>query len=444
MKTLSFIKKNKYVIYLATVAVLCAGLSIAARASADFAEWYSRNVYPIFVGTIGRFFGIFPFSVSEILLMLVILGVITGIVLFILRLRRLKKANEKRLPLWIKTGKAASVVAATALLIFILNCGLNYNRHIFLLDEQFGFGADNTFEKHGDEYELERWMVFLTMLDDYYKSGAESQIQLDENGVFMLTADIGEVAPAAMRNLAAQFPRLDVHYPRPKPLINSELMTAAWLLGVYSPFTMEANYNAIAPDSEIAVTALHELVHVAGFMREEDANFIAFLAARNSGHPELVYSAYLDVLGEFRHELMCDYIYPRLPQQFRRLFVQLLHRAESLCEDEEAYSPALTFGEELLPRQIRVDLDARNRFWLDRSNDISYVVDEESGEVVETIITANPVVSAASSISFAVNDTYLRIQGQSDGILSYGRMSDLVVAFYMAEIFPPEARGFAP
>ena len=34
--------------------------------SSAFADWYSSTIYPLFVSSVGRFFGIFPFSVSEI------------------------------------------------------------------------------------------------------------------------------------------------------------------------------------------------------------------------------------------------------------------------------------------------------------------------------------------------------------------------------------------
>lgn len=34
--------------------------------SSAFADWYSSTIYPLFVSSIGRFFGIFQFSVSEI------------------------------------------------------------------------------------------------------------------------------------------------------------------------------------------------------------------------------------------------------------------------------------------------------------------------------------------------------------------------------------------
>lgn len=43
-------------------------LLLAARAAEGFADWYSSHIYTVFVNVIGRLMGQFPFSVSEILL----------------------------------------------------------------------------------------------------------------------------------------------------------------------------------------------------------------------------------------------------------------------------------------------------------------------------------------------------------------------------------------
>ena len=44
---------------------LVALLNIAAWNSTAFADWYIANIFPIWVGTYGRFTGFFPFSVGE-------------------------------------------------------------------------------------------------------------------------------------------------------------------------------------------------------------------------------------------------------------------------------------------------------------------------------------------------------------------------------------------
>ena len=59
------------------------------------AQWYSEHIYPWIVSLIGRFFGIFPFSVAEFLLYAGILLLIGSLVRIIYRLIK-KKADKAR------------------------------------------------------------------------------------------------------------------------------------------------------------------------------------------------------------------------------------------------------------------------------------------------------------------------------------------------------------
>lgn len=52
--------------------IFTAVLQLAARQFPSFATWYAHHVYPILVGSVGRIFSIFPFSVVEICLYLLI------------------------------------------------------------------------------------------------------------------------------------------------------------------------------------------------------------------------------------------------------------------------------------------------------------------------------------------------------------------------------------
>ena len=65
------------------------------------------------------------------------------------------------------------------------------------------------------------------------------------------------------------------------------------LCGVYSPFTVEANYNGDMPDYNVPHTLCHELSHLKGFMREDEANFIGYLACISSENEAFRYSGYL-------------------------------------------------------------------------------------------------------------------------------------------------------
>ena len=76
-----------------------------------------------------------------------------------------------------------------------------------------------------------------------------------------------------MKGLADEYPQFKSWYPYPKPLIHPRLLSVQQLTGVYSPFTVEANYNSEIPAYNIPHTICHELSHLKGYMREDEANF---------------------------------------------------------------------------------------------------------------------------------------------------------------------------
>ena len=69
------------------------------------------------------------------------------------------------------------------------------------------------------------------------------------------------------------------------------------MLGYYFPFSMEANYNKVAYVTNLPVTICHELAHLKGYIQEDEANFIGFLACISSDDLLFQYSGYLSVLN---------------------------------------------------------------------------------------------------------------------------------------------------
>ena len=76
-------------------------------------------------------------------------------------------------------------------------------------------------------------------------------------------------------------------------MILSEVLSYQGLTGIYLPFTVEANYNGDMPAYDKPFTVCHELSHLRGFMEEQEANFIAFLACIGSERTDFQYSGYL-------------------------------------------------------------------------------------------------------------------------------------------------------
>jgi hypothetical protein len=66
--------------------------------------------------------------------------------------------------------------------------------------------------------------------------------------------------------------------------------------GYYNPFTGEAQLNRNLPVFLKPFVACHELAHQLGYANESEANFVGFLACRQSAHPMFRYAAHLEML----------------------------------------------------------------------------------------------------------------------------------------------------
>ena len=360
-----------------------------------FATWYANNVYPLVVHTFGRFFNLFPFSVFELGLVMIPLSILLFLVCCIICVisafrpkRREKLANnssEAELIVSSKHGfpffglfdvtiKRTLKVAGFTLLyflsflftFFVLNAGINYNR------ESFAFHAGIEVR----DSEIDELKALYRIL--VYRAHILSElVSTDSYGVFVPSNnDFHSQAVIAMRNLNELHGGLVGFLPKPRAPVMSRLMSHMRIGGFFSPWTLEAHYNGEMPPHRKPFMMVHELAHVSGHMREDEANFIAYLASRNSSCVDFNYSAVYDGI-----------IY----------VLNALHRVVS----RETY--AELFGE--LPMQIRRDMAANRAFW-----------QQFDGPVAEMANRAN--------------DAYLRANRQEDGVMSYGRMVDLMLAYY--------------
>lgn len=327
------------------------------------AQWYSEHIYPWIVSLIGRFFGIFPFSVAEFLLYVGILLLVGSLVRIIYRLIKKKADKKEGLRYLRRLGIIALILAA----LYMTNCGINYHRNSFA--ESIGLKAD-TYTVD----ELKGVCMDLTERVNTYAG----QVERDADGVMVLSGNEREEAVAAMESLGEKWDVLAGYYPKPKPLAFSAFLSVQNLTGIYSPFTVEANYNQDMTPYNIPFTACHELSHLRGFMQEEEANFIAWLACKDAPETELQYSGSM---------------------------LAWIHCMNVLYEEDRA---AWSEIREILSEEADVDLRENSKFW-----------DKWDGAVAE--------------VSEQINDNYLKANGQKDGVQSYGRMADLVVAYYLWE-----------
>lgn len=366
----------------AVLLIISAVLMVLAVRQPAFAQWYSSTVYQFLVARAGRIFGIFPFSVLELALYILIAAfILSAAVMAVKTIKAVKKGrkqetdteNEQEMDtetagdaVQIAASWLSGVLLAVGILavLYTTCCGINYQRRSFSEEEgiiTYKYSAQDLKE------------ICLWLTDEV--NALSGEVERDSSGVMTLEGPEGEGAVEAMQELAEEFSSLDGYYPQPKKLLVSEILSYQGLTGVYSPFTVEANYNGDMTAYNIPFTTCHELSHLRGFMQEEEANFIAFLACIESERTDFQYSGYLS-----------GWVY----------CMNALYRA-----DYESWQEVRA----LLAGAAEPDLAANTAFW-----------DAYEGKISET--------------AGRINDAYLRVNGQADGVQSYNRMVDLIVAYF--------------
>ena len=318
-----------------------------------FGEWYAVTVYPWIVGIYGRIFGVFPFSVVEILLYA---GIIWLILYTASHIRKVIIRTEPASAAAAAWFSSACLILGLLAFLYTACCGVNYYRR--------PFSSYLELDVRGSSVEE------LTALCEYLTEKVNETVDTTP-----YNQDWNAEGQRAMAGLGEIYPQLSGYYPRPKPLAVPWILSVQQLSGVYSPFTVEANYNRAMTAYDIPHAICHELSHLRGFMREDEANFIGYLACIGSEDPSFRYSGYLT-----------GWVYAgnALAAQDMEVYMGLYAR---------------------LNEQTRADLAANNAFW-----------NRYEGRVAE--------------VANQVNDTYLKINSQSDGVKSYGRMVDLMLAYY--------------
>ena len=261
-------KKIFYCIYMLLLLVITGSLNIAARKSTAFAEWYSTHIYKFLVTTVGRLVGFLPFSLYELL---IILGIA---LLFWIIFRIVYLIIKKRAKRILTLFAGVFALLLTVLTLFTLNCGVNYHRR------PFSYYSGLTVARQSTDVLTSLCQSLIAEANALVPYIDTVEVPDDEDGthygnIFSLdNTDTVAEAVKAMNNLGTIYPVLNGYYPKAKPVLFSKVMSYEFITGVYS-FTIEANYNNDVPDYVKADTICHELSHLRGFMREDEAGFIA-------------------------------------------------------------------------------------------------------------------------------------------------------------------------
>lgn len=110
----------------------------------------------------------------------------------------------------------------------------------------------------------------------------------DKNGLF-------RKAKSSYDDAAKKYPFLKYKYLSVKSSFYGWLGNYLGFTGYYNPFTGEAQVNTTVPNFLQPYIATHEMAHQLGYAKEDEANFVGYLAAVNSPDSIFQYSAYFDL-----------------------------------------------------------------------------------------------------------------------------------------------------
>lgn len=345
---------------LLTAALISVVIFEIAKRNADFAEWMTSNPGYLVRRALAFVSDVIPFSLGEVLVVLSPLIVISVIV----SAARMKGGRAR---IRFLAGFLAFVSIFYTSYVFMLGVGYQRTK----LNSRLGFASVEVTEQALADTMTALRSECESLLDeiDYLENGSSySDISFDE-----MCASILE----GYERLEADYPELNIKTfdSRAKQVYLSRALTAFEISGVYTFFTGESNVNVYYPEYGVPFTIAHELAHQRGIARENEANFVAFLACVRADSAYVRYSAYMN---------MFEYVASALSRTNKDRFREIY-----LTADE----------------RIRGEISAFNEFYKAHKNELM------------------------AKISDFLNDNYLKASG-TEGIISYGLVVELCVSYY--------------
>lgn len=260
--------------------------ALLIRLSAIRRDWvenyYSTSFYPIISKTTRYLFGWIPISIGDIIYFLAGVWLLRQLYMGIQQIRRKRPLKDI-----LKAGVLQVVMISLIVYItFNFLWGLNYNRMgiAWQMDLQV---------KDTDSSSLVRMTALLKDQANAWKP---------------VVADSGfsagkKEAIVAYRKLQQSIPWLEYHPQSVKPSLYGVLGNYMGYSGYYNPFSGEAQLNTQIPGFLVPFSTCHEIAHQLGYAKENEANFVGYLAARESADSSLKYSAYLNMFLYANNEL---------------------------------------------------------------------------------------------------------------------------------------------
>jgi hypothetical protein len=319
-------------------------------------RFYSDGLYRIVRRILSPVFNTMPFSAGDLgylILIACFFTLVIRVATAVIR-RRLRYAGSL-----VITGL---IITESLMIAFYLLWGLNYFRP----------PAASRLNLTDSVYSKSELIHVAGMLIDSTNSIrqvlSEGALQVGDEVILHRSID-------AVRGLSRASEEFSAYEPKAKVSLISLPVSYLGTAGYFNPFTAEAQINSKMPVWLKPLTACHEMAHQMGFGREDEANFVGFLASKDSPDPLVKYSAYYMAVEEFLFDVM--------------------------LRDSVAYKQLRGRISEVVLQDFKTDRE----FWLGYRG-------------------------AAGEMSSIFYNSYLKFNNQPEGLRTYNRMITLTMAWF--------------
>lgn len=264
--------------------VLIIILTILIKWMSWYPDWVERNyslgIYPV-IARVQRFlFGWIPFSIGDIFYAFLVL------VIIIKTFQLIKIVVKRRLTRQYFIAGLQQIIFFFLFVYVFFNLlwGLNYNRkgiasQLGLEVKQYTLADLDTLTN-----------VIQSRVNQYAAFVTEAQRDSFNKKKILFASAI-----EAYKHVAMQYPFLTYTPHSIKPSLYSYLGNYLGFQGYYDPFSGEGQVNTTIPRYLEPFVTTHEMAHQLGYGKENEANFVGFLACRSYPSNVFRYSLYFDM-----------------------------------------------------------------------------------------------------------------------------------------------------
>lgn len=271
--------------------VLIIILTILIKWASWYPGWVERNysvgIYPLISKVQRLLFGWIPFSIGDLFYAFL------SIVILYKTFQLFKTIIKKRFTRQYFVAGLQQIIFFFLFVYVFFNLlwGLNYNRQ----------GIAYQLKLQVKEYSLADLDTLTTVIESRinYYANFVTEAQRDS---FDKKSRLFANAYKAYDAVGKQYAFLDYSPKSVKPSLFSYLGNYLGFQGYYNPFSGEAQVNTTVPRFLEPYVTTHEMAHQLGYGKENEANFVGFLACRAYNNNAFRYSVYYDMynysLGE--------------------------------------------------------------------------------------------------------------------------------------------------